>query len=82
MITLQPVNSSQIAAVGYDAPTETLAIEFAKAKAGVHYEYTPVPFGMYEGLLAAESIGKFFGAHIKGKEGIRFTKVEPQKVAA
>lgn len=83
-IELTPVNSRQIAAVGHDAPTETLAIQFHGKgdKPGSIYHYSPVPAGMYQGLISAESVGKFFGAHIKGKDGIKYQRVEPAKEPA
>lgn len=81
-IDLTPVKSSQIFAVGYDAPSETLALQFLRnGQPGGVYHYTPVPDGMYHALLAAESIGKFFGANIKGKPGIKYTRIESQKEA-
>lgn len=83
-IPMQSVNSSQIMAVGYDASAETLAIQFwAKGKTpGSVYHYTPVPLGMYQGLVAAESVGKFFGQHIRGKDGIACRKIDTQREAA
>lgn len=62
-IPMQQVQSSQISAVGYDEATSTLSIQFAK---GNVYHYAAVPKVMYERLIGAESIGKFFYAHIKG----------------
>lgn len=63
-MNMQPVTSSQIKAVGYDGGAQQLAVEFHRS--GV-YTYNNVPRYVYEGLLAAESVGKFFGAHVKGK---------------
>lgn len=83
-ISLAPVDSSQIAAVGHDSPSETLAIQF-RGKGnhpGAIYHYNPVPLGMYEDLIGAESIGKFFGMHIKGKPGISYRKIETEKEEA
>lgn len=81
-IPLQAVKSSQIAAAGYDSPTETLALQFhTGVERGIVYHYTPVPSGMYHSLLAAESIGKFFGQFIKGNPDIGFTKVNTKEAA-
>lgn len=67
-IPLTPVQSSQLAAVGYDHTTGTLAIQFkGKGGAGSTYEYANVPQDVYEGLRTADSCGKFFGEHIKGE---------------
>jgi hypothetical protein len=71
MITMTAVKSSQIAAVGYDAGAQTLAVQFVR---GYTYHYTPVPEAVYQGLLAAESVGKFFGANVKNAPEIKCTR--------
>ena len=78
LIPLTPVKSSQLAAVGYNAATKTLAIAF-KQKEGTSlpYEYTPVSPEMYAEFQAAESMGKFFGARIKNNKDIKCTKMVP-----
>lgn len=58
-----PVSSSNIFSVGYDSQSETLEVEFHKT--GV-YQYFGVPLHVYEGLVAAPSIGSYFNSHIKG----------------
>ena len=58
----EPVSSSNIAAVGYDADTATLEVEFLKS--GI-YQYYNVPEFLYEQMMAAGSVGKFFNAEIK-----------------
>lgn len=63
-IKRQPVNSSDIAAIGYDEPTETLEIEF---KATGVYRYFSVPKTVAEDFQRTPSPGKFFLQHIKGK---------------
>lgn len=73
-IQLQPVKSSQIAAVGYDAPSQTLAIQF---KSGGTYYYANVPAALYKQLVTAPSIGSFFYRQIKPKPTTYpFTKVK------
>lgn len=66
VINYQACDSSQIAAFGYDAVARVLGIKF-KAGAGSTYHYFEVPPEILAGLQAAESVGKYFGAHIKGK---------------
>lgn len=56
------VSSSSLVSVGYDPDSETLEIEFKGT--GV-YQYFNVPTFMYERLMAADSVGKFFNAEIK-----------------
>ncbi|MGQ3284179.1 KTSC domain-containing protein [Bosea sp. (in: a-proteobacteria)] len=58
----QSVTSSNLASVGYEPETETLEIEFIKS--GV-YQYYNVPAFMYERMMSADSVGKFFNAEIK-----------------
>lgn len=74
-ITMHPVKSSNIKAVGYDERTRVLRIEFLHGKAA--YEYLDVEKEALEGLLTAESVGKYFGAHIKGL--YEYRKVPAQK---
>ena len=62
-MTLQPVNSSNLAAVGYDADTQTLTIEFRKSGT---YEFFDVPEAVYQEVMAAGSPGEYFGHNIRG----------------
>jgi hypothetical protein len=54
--------SSNIAAIGYDATTATLRVQFRSQ--GV-WDYKDVPEDRWEALKAAESHGKHFHAEIK-----------------
>jgi hypothetical protein len=63
-MTLQPVNSSNLAAVGYDADSQTLTIEFRKSGT---YEFYDVPEPVYSALMAAGSLGEFFANSIRGR---------------
>lgn len=66
-LTMTPVpGSSSIAAAGYDADTRTLEIEFTS---GQGYTYQNVPQDIYDGLISADSAGKFFHSQIKGMYG-------------
>ena len=58
----EPVSSTNLVSVGYDADSETLEVEFIKT--GI-YQYFNVPIFMHERLMMADSIGKFFNAEIK-----------------
>jgi hypothetical protein len=58
----EAVNSSNLVSVGYDPQSETLEVEFKKT--GI-YQYLNVPQFMYERLMQADSIGRFFNAEIK-----------------
>ena len=56
------VKSSVIAAVGYDAATETLEIEFGH---GDIYEYRRVEPRVFRALMNAPSKGRFLNARIR-----------------
>lgn len=77
-IALVPVQSNQVAAIGYDAATKTLAVTFTRG-AGAIYHYPDVEPETHEAFMGAESIGKFFGQHIKQ---LPFKKYAPEPVAA
>ena len=62
--TLTPVESSMIKAIGYDAATCTLWVQFNR---GQIYSYTDVPLEVHQALMAAESHGKYFHKHIRGE---------------
>jgi len=66
-IPLLPIESRQLAAIGYDATTETLAIQFKnwKGETGSTYHYGNFTAADFAAFQAAESKGKHFGAHIK-----------------
>lgn len=56
------VESSLIQAVGYDAERRLLEVAFTSGRV---YWYAEVPAETYEGLMAAESKGEYFLAHIR-----------------
>ena len=58
----QPVESSNLASVGYDASTRTLEIEF---NSGRVYQYFNVPPDEYQGLMNADSHGSYFYHNIR-----------------
>ena len=61
-MTMQPVKSSNVKAVGHDADTNTLGVQF---NSGATYHYHDVPAEKHAALLKSESIGKFIGTDIK-----------------
>ena len=66
-VELTPVDSSQIAAVGYDVATGELIIRFHSSAGGCDpvYSYDGVPLELAAGLLAAASPGSYFHRHIR-----------------
>jgi len=59
-----PVRSSAMRSAGYNQEQRVLEIEFTN---GDVYRYFDVPAEVYRGLLAAESHGRYFHQHVRGK---------------
>lgn len=59
---MQPVASSNLSAVEYDAETKTLYIRF---HSGSTYAYSNVPESIYNGLMSAASKGSYHHTFIK-----------------
>jgi len=57
-----PVKSSYLRAVGYDASSKTLEVEFTD---GAIYRYYHVGIATVKNLKSADSLGKFFGKYIR-----------------
>lgn len=57
-----PVNSSAIAAIGYE--NDVLAVTFHNTGTYLH---PGVPYSVFAGLLRAGSKGAFYNRHIRGK---------------
>lgn len=66
-----PVQSSNLASVGYDPKTSTLEIEFLN---GNIYQYFGVPSEIHQGLMNAGSKGSYLDQNIK-KAGYSYNKV-------
>jgi hypothetical protein len=75
-VPLQPVKSSHIKAVGYDAAAGDLHVEFKDSH--TPYIWHGVPAQTYSSMLAADSPGSFFHSHIRGK----FRMSKPETPAA
>ena len=60
----EPVNSSNLAEIGYDEPTHTLEVYF---KSGRIYQYFDVPERIYNELKRANSPGGYLNREIKGQ---------------
>jgi hypothetical protein len=59
---MHPVKSSNISHVGYEGTT--LTIQF---KSGAAWSYHDVPEHVHRDLMAADSVGGYFGSHVKNK---------------
>jgi hypothetical protein len=83
-ITLHPVESSQINAIGHDAETNTLAIQFKswKGDVGATYHYANFTAEDFAAFKGAESLGKHFGKSIKPfADKYPYTKVADKPAA-
>jgi hypothetical protein len=57
-----PVASTTIASIGYDADSETLEVEFTNSSV---YQYYNIPAHLHDQLMMAGSKGQFLNAYIK-----------------
>lgn len=71
-LELKTLNSSNLSGVHYDDATQTLTVEFAS---GGRYSYGGVAREHYDGLLNAESHGKYFHKHIRGNQDFKWRKL-------
>jgi hypothetical protein len=67
-INRQPVKSSKLKSAGFCADRKCIAVEFAS---GAVYQYQDCDQDLFDSLLKAESVGKFFNANLRSKP---FTK--------
>lgn len=75
-----PVESTNLASVGYAPETGALYVEF---KGGALYRYNNVRPEVHDALMAAESKGQFFIREIRSKPGqYPFTRLTPPKPPA
>lgn len=77
-IALEPVESNQVGAIGYDSATQTLAVQFKRGARAI-YHYPGVTRETFDAFKGAESIGTFFGQHIKA---LPFEKFPREDAAA
>lgn len=56
------VESTSLAAIGYDTARAHLEIEF---RSGVRYRYASVPADVFTRLVEADSKGRFFNEHVR-----------------
>lgn len=70
-IPMTPVESNQVAAVGYDAARRTLAVTFTRGT-GAIYHYPNCDSKLHADFMAAESKGKYFGEHVKPRAFVKF----------
>lgn len=59
---MQPVSSSNVAAVGYDAENQTVYVQFLD---GSIYIYKGVPAHEFENLRTAPSVGSYLNRNYK-----------------
>ena len=69
-----PVTSSNIAKVGYDIEKQLMEIEFSNK---TKYSFSHVPQDVFEALLHAPSIGKYFAHHIRNNKAYGFFNMRP-----
>jgi hypothetical protein len=62
-MTRVPLNSSSVAAAGYDPITRTLELEYVSGRV---YKYFDVPESTFRALLVAPPVGRYVNAAIRG----------------
>lgn len=67
-----PVQSSNLASIGYDSTTQELEVEF---KNNTIYVYSNVPDSVHKGLMSASSHGEYFDKNVK-KAGYKFKQIK------
>lgn len=65
------MSSSNIASIGYDSISQILEVEFLNRAI---YQYYDVPETLYDGLMSADSHGKYLNEYIK-KGGYSYSRV-------
>lgn len=73
-IPLQAVESSNVSAVGYHAPSQRMAVQF---KSGGLYHYHGVPQKTATAVLDAKSVGSAVRAHLV-QGGFRFDRLDKE----
>lgn len=69
----QSVRSSNLASIGYDEENNILEIEFNH---GGIYQYSKVPFDVYEELMNVSSHGTCFSSNIKNNTNYKTKKLK------
>ena len=62
-MSVKSVESTTLAAIGYDGTGQILQLEF---RSRAVYRYFGVPASVYEALMAASSKGSYFNGAIRG----------------
>ena len=73
----EPVESTTMRSVGYEAGSQILEIEF---QSGAVYEYLDVPQKVHEELIRAESKGEYFNSEIR--DDYEFVRIGKARRAA
>lgn len=70
-----PVESTSLASIGYDRATKLLEIEF---RSGAVYRYLAVPEAVHRAFMTADSKGRYFAQHVRGRYDFqRVREVQP-----
>ena len=74
-IKREPVNSSNVASIGYSRHLHALEIEFSR---GAIYRFLHVPRAVFSALMLSDSKGHFIAQYIRGK--YEFVKVRASNI--
>ncbi len=67
-MTMQPVESTNVKAIGYDPVSGIMRVEF---KSGGSYDYPGTVPEEHAAFMASDSKGKYFHRHIRGREHVK-----------
>ena len=73
------MTSTNVASVGYSRHLRALEIEFTR---GAIYRFLDVPPKVHQGLIAAESKGRFIAENIRGKYRFVRVRLRPDRVVS
>lgn len=81
---MQPVTSTQIHSIGYNAEGKHMDIQFhgRNGAPGSTYRYFGVEPEHHAAIMKAESVGSHFGKHVKGKFEFQKLPADDKKAQA
>lgn len=65
---MTPVTSSAVSALGYEPASKTLHVQFSNGRL---HEFPNIEPDEYQRFLHADSIGRHFNQHFRGRDHVR-----------
>lgn len=80
MVELKDVQSSQVARIGFDPATRTLAVIY-RGGGATRYEYRDIPPEVGEAVMNAESVGRALNQMVRGKFDFEAHALDDERAA-